>query len=153
MSRALFVCKWLSESQSIVFNYNFVSIELSWSIFRLAPELSIVDLGVRLNASRLTVKLARAPPNLLLFTCCYLPASRKNLKLQTPPDLKHRPIRNTSKNPWLDIRSGALNSARTVYGYLQHFFYLWFFLDISFLWVLHHYHNVRDMKLISFLTN
>ena len=115
MSRALFVCKWLSESQSIVFNYNFVSIELSWSIFRLAPELSIVDLGVRLNASRLTVKLARAPPNLLLFTCCYLPASRKNLKLQTPPDLKHRPIRNTSKNPWLDIRSGALNSARTVY--------------------------------------
>ena len=40
-----------------------------------------------------------------------------------------------------------------LYGYLQHFFYLWFFLDISFLWVLHHYHNVRDMKLISFLTN
>ena len=72
------------------------------------------ELGVRLNASRLTVKPMRAPS--YSPAAIYLPAAagRKNLKLQSPPDLKHRPIRNTSKNPWLDIRSGALNTVRTV---------------------------------------
>ena len=76
-----------------------VTFSLSCSIFRLAPEVSIVELGVRLNASRLTVKPMRAPS--YSPAAIYLPAAagRKNLKLQSPPDLKHRPIRNTSKNP------------------------------------------------------
>ena len=83
-----------------------------------------MELGVRLNASRLTVKPMRAPS--YSPAAIYLPAAagRKNLKLQSPPDLKHRPIRNTSKNPWLDIRSGALNTVRTVYvGMAARYYY------------------------------